>query len=322
MLFEQRHHPVIEQIGCGDRRLAIIELGKDHLAVGIDKRLLIDPSHALERSYIERYPELHSTPDIRCRIPRAPLCPLWLSPKPPPEPRSKSARPAKLLVSKAFSRFLIVSRSWRSQTQRTPAGEIKIPCFLSSLATRTCPHAGSSIASFTTAFSIVSPIRFLRFGCSAISRAAPLRHRSRKFFEPVKTVPAISHHSARLGHVAQLLAEFQKPHLGLDHFICRRHFSSLPFFSSRLTLRTNEDLTSTVRFSLSTYKLYLLRLRDRIYFIFTFPLNSVVFLQVHSLVQARDLLAVAVKHQSLCGVKTRRCGVPWPDSSAGDRPRD
>src|SRR6476646_5255892 len=48
MRFKKRQHSVIEQIRRHDRRLAIIELGKSHLAVGIDKRLLIDWSHPLE----------------------------------------------------------------------------------------------------------------------------------------------------------------------------------------------------------------------------------------------------------------------------------
>ncbi len=50
----------------------------------------------------------------------------------------------------------MVSRSWRSHTLRTPNGEIVWPCFLSSLATRTCPNAGFSIAGSTRFFSIGS----------------------------------------------------------------------------------------------------------------------------------------------------------------------
>src|SRR5262249_46325588 len=41
------------------------------------------------------------------------------------------------LASSALSRLFIVSRSWRSHTQRTPAGETVSPRCLSSLATRT-----------------------------------------------------------------------------------------------------------------------------------------------------------------------------------------
>ena len=40
------------------------------------------------------------------------------------------------LASKAFSRLRKVSRSCRSQIERTPPGETKTPCFLSSLETR------------------------------------------------------------------------------------------------------------------------------------------------------------------------------------------
>ena len=42
---------------------------------------------------------------------------------------------------------LMVSRSWRCHTQRTPAGETASPRFLNSLAMRTWPNAGCSRAS-------------------------------------------------------------------------------------------------------------------------------------------------------------------------------
>jgi len=40
-------HPVIEDLGRGDRRLAVIELGKRDLGIGVDHGLLVDPAHAL-----------------------------------------------------------------------------------------------------------------------------------------------------------------------------------------------------------------------------------------------------------------------------------
>ena len=67
------------------------------------------------------------------------------------------------------------ARSWRSQTPRTPNGEIDKPCFFSSLETRTWPQVGCSIAIATTAASISGATRFLRTGflrlisCSASS---------------------------------------------------------------------------------------------------------------------------------------------------------
>ena len=43
VLVIKRHHPVIEDLGRGDRCLAIIQLGEGDLGVGVDEGLLIDP---------------------------------------------------------------------------------------------------------------------------------------------------------------------------------------------------------------------------------------------------------------------------------------
>src|SRR5262249_6476840 len=48
VLVIERHHPVIENLGCRDRGLAVIELGKADLGVCVDNGLLIDPAHALQ----------------------------------------------------------------------------------------------------------------------------------------------------------------------------------------------------------------------------------------------------------------------------------
>src|SRR4029077_18189524 len=53
VLVVKRHHPVIEDLGRGDRGLAIVEFGKGNFGIGVDKSLLIDPPDALERSDIE-----------------------------------------------------------------------------------------------------------------------------------------------------------------------------------------------------------------------------------------------------------------------------
>jgi hypothetical protein len=47
--------------------------------------------------------------------------------------------PQATLASSALSRFFIVSRSWRCQTPRIPAGEIEWPSLRSSLAMRIWP---------------------------------------------------------------------------------------------------------------------------------------------------------------------------------------
>jgi hypothetical protein len=52
MLFKEWQHSVIEQIRAVIGVLPI-ELGKGHLVIGIDERLLINRSHALESPYIE-----------------------------------------------------------------------------------------------------------------------------------------------------------------------------------------------------------------------------------------------------------------------------
>ena len=41
----ERQHPVIQQVGRGEGRLAIVQLGEAHLRVSINPRLLIDPAH-------------------------------------------------------------------------------------------------------------------------------------------------------------------------------------------------------------------------------------------------------------------------------------
>ncbi len=53
VLVIKRHHPVIEDLGRGDRCLAIIQLGEGDLGVGVDEGLLIDPPDALQRADIE-----------------------------------------------------------------------------------------------------------------------------------------------------------------------------------------------------------------------------------------------------------------------------
>src|SRR5262249_47662583 len=48
VLLEERQHTVIEQIGRRDRRLAVVELGKADLGVGVDEGLLVDASNTLQ----------------------------------------------------------------------------------------------------------------------------------------------------------------------------------------------------------------------------------------------------------------------------------
>src|SRR5215472_8487993 len=54
VLVIKRHHAVIEDLGRGDRRLAIIEFGKGDLGIGVDEGLLVDPPDALQGADIKR----------------------------------------------------------------------------------------------------------------------------------------------------------------------------------------------------------------------------------------------------------------------------
>jgi len=51
---EEGDHAIVEEIGCRDRRLAIIELGASNLGVGVDERLLVDAPDPLQIADIER----------------------------------------------------------------------------------------------------------------------------------------------------------------------------------------------------------------------------------------------------------------------------
>ena len=44
----ERHHLVVEDLGGGDWRLAVIELGKGNFGIGVDHSLLIDPADTLQ----------------------------------------------------------------------------------------------------------------------------------------------------------------------------------------------------------------------------------------------------------------------------------
>ena len=54
VFFVEWQHPVVEQVGRGDRRLGGVEFGMGHLAIGVHVGLLVDPANALEGADIER----------------------------------------------------------------------------------------------------------------------------------------------------------------------------------------------------------------------------------------------------------------------------
>src|SRR6266536_3546094 len=53
-LLEEWQYPVVQQVGRGDRRLAVIQLAESDLGIGVDEGLLVDPPDALEIADVER----------------------------------------------------------------------------------------------------------------------------------------------------------------------------------------------------------------------------------------------------------------------------
>src|SRR3984893_4741185 len=47
LFVEEGHDPIVQEVGRGDRRLAIIEFGKRHFRIGVDESLLVDAADAL-----------------------------------------------------------------------------------------------------------------------------------------------------------------------------------------------------------------------------------------------------------------------------------
>ena len=141
VLVEERDHPVIQQVGGGERRLAGIELGEADLGVGVDHRLLVDAAHALERADVEGVLRQAIAGMLALELAMGFLVELGLLQR--DQLASVSTRPSwATLASSAFRRFFIVSRSCRSQMLRTPKGETSVPRFFNSLAARAWPHAG------------------------------------------------------------------------------------------------------------------------------------------------------------------------------------
>ena len=54
VFLEEWQHTIIEQIGRRDGRLAVVQVGKAYLGIGVDEGLLVDASNALQIADIER----------------------------------------------------------------------------------------------------------------------------------------------------------------------------------------------------------------------------------------------------------------------------
>ena len=169
---EEGDDAVVQQIGGGERRLAIVELGEGDFRVGVDEGLLTDAAHALHVADVEGILGAAIAGMLAFELAMGFFFGFGFLQGRKLGLGEDDASWA-TLASRAFRRFFIVSRSWRCHTQRTPAGDTVSPRFLSSLAIRTCPKAGCSMASATMAVSISSATRFLSTGfCLEISVSA------------------------------------------------------------------------------------------------------------------------------------------------------
>ena len=119
------------------------------------------------------------------------------------------------LASSAFSRFFMVSRSWRCHTQRTPAGDTVSP----DLPERWLLDGELNNGAFDIFRDPVLEDWLLpgNFGQRQIAAFVV------KLLEAVEAVPAVAHHLAGLAHVAELLGEFEQANLGADNFLIFGH---------------------------------------------------------------------------------------------------
>ena len=232
MLVVERHHSVVEDLGRGDRRLAVVELGEGHLGVGVDKGLLIDPADALQRTDIEGVLRpaiaralalelamrllvglgLLERGDLRLGQQDAILCHLGLQ-----------------RLQAEFHRGQVVALPHAAHTRRRD-------------------RQAAPLQRFRDAH--LAPGRLLdgqrHHGLFDLDRRAVLQDRLApadllqrqlaafivQLLEAVKAVAAVPHHLAGLADVAELLGQFQQPDLGPDDLLLLRH-RGLPYAAGR-----------------------------------------------------------------------------------------
>jgi hypothetical protein len=112
VLLEERQHTVIEQIGRRDRRLAVVELGKADLGVGVDEGLLVDASNALKIADIERVLGAAVTWMLALELAVRLLSRSWPFPARRPAPQSAPGPLGRswLVVSRIFRTFGLAER--------------------------------------------------------------------------------------------------------------------------------------------------------------------------------------------------------------------
>jgi len=228
LLVEEGHDAIVEQIGRGDRGLAVIKLGEAELAVGVDEGLLVDAPDTLQRADIEGV--------LRAAI-------AWAF---------ALEFAVRLLVQ--FGSFK--SRDLRFGEHQAILGALGLEGLeplvhgLEVVALPDAADAGGGDGHAALPEFVGDPHlaerRLLdgefddslfdrRLDAVLQHRLAPGHFRQRdfaaflvEFLEAVEAVAAVAHDLAGLGDIAQLPAQLQQPDLGPDHLaFCRHRVGSL-----------------------------------------------------------------------------------------------
>src|SRR5262245_20867979 len=163
VLVEERDDAIVHQVGGGERRLAVVELGERHLGIGVDCRLLVDAPHALQRANVKRVLRHAIARALALKLAMRLLVELGLLER----GHLRLGQHHALLRALAIRRLqtLLHGLQIMAQPHAAHAGRRDASALLlSSLATRTWPHAGRSTAISTTAFSIAGSMRFFSIG--------------------------------------------------------------------------------------------------------------------------------------------------------------
>src|SRR5262245_43534034 len=223
VLLEERQHTVIEQIGRRDRRLAVVELGKAYLGVGVDEGLLVDASNALKIADIERVLGAAVTWMLALELAVRLLLGLGLFQR----DDLRLGQHQALLGALGFQRLepLVHSLQVVAQPHTAHGGggdrEPALPELVG--------HAD------LTESRLLDRQRY--DGILDLLRHAVLQHRflaadflQRQFatlvvelLEPVEAVAAVAHHFAGLADIAELLGELQQANLRANDLLFSRH---------------------------------------------------------------------------------------------------
>ena len=138
MLFEEWKYFIVEHIGRSNCMFAGIQFCKSYVAISIDNCLLINATHTFDCSNVVSILRYQVAGVLDFDLAKGFLL-FFFSLQGDDLGFCKDQAVLATRPSRAFNRFSNISRLWRCHTHRTPAAEIKIPFFLSSLQARDWP---------------------------------------------------------------------------------------------------------------------------------------------------------------------------------------